>query len=97
VLGKSLQNTVLNITSSPGSLSILDNDLLLLLLEVGHLCRNELIKHLLLKTERRNGEIEDADLHLSLRSVVRVGDSGGHEELEFVVPGDRFVTKSELA
>lgn len=95
VFGESLQNTVLNITSGLGGLCILDNDLFLLLLEVGHLNRDELVKHLLFKTKRRNGKVEDANFDLGFRSVVWVGNRGRHEELEIVVPWNRLITESK--
>jgi hypothetical protein len=55
--------------------------------------RDELVEHLLLKTERSNGKVENSDLHGSLGRVVRVRDSSGHEELERIVPWDAFVTE----
>jgi len=94
VFCESLQNTVLNVTSGLSSLCVLDNDLFLLLLEVWHLNRDKLVKHLLFETERSNSKVEDADLNLGFRCVVRVRDRGSHKELEVVVPWNGLITES---
>jgi len=71
------------------------DDHILLLLKIRHFLRNKLIQHLLLKTERSDGEVQNRNLDSCLRRVVRIRDSSGHEELERVVPGDALITKFE--
>jgi hypothetical protein len=97
MLGQTFKNTVLNVTSSLGSLSILRHNDVLLLGQIGHFLRNELTEHLLFKTEGRNSEIKQSDLDLSLRSEMRVRNGRCHKESEIVIPSDRTFTKTQVA
>lgn len=89
-----MQNSVFNIASCLGSLGVLLNDLILLLLKIRHLLRNKLVEHLFFQTKRCDGEVENADFNLSFGSVVRIRDSCSHEELEVRIPWDTLIAES---
>jgi len=97
ILGQSNKDLVFNFSQNLGRLGVLLDNVILLLLKIWHFLRHELIEHLLFKTERSNGEVENGNLHWSLGWIVRVGNGCCHEEFEGVVPRNTLISKLKRA
>jgi len=78
ILGQTRENIIFNPLEFLGRFCVLLNNAVFLLLEFRHLLSDELIKHLLLKTERRDGKVENCNLHRGLWRVVRIGQGSRH-------------------
>ena len=93
--GETFQDLLFNLKQISCSLCILLHNYILSLLLLRHLLDDKLVKHLFLKTFRRNGKVEQRDLNLSLGRVVGVWQCCSHEEPELFVPGDLFVANAD--